>query len=117
MTDLAGARVRVHYNLHRGGFVVSRGGRVACYADDVTLTGASFRVQPGGLRRIRERKQRAVCAYVVGTLAALDTAPYVGGLRRVAFNPYRADTFTTDDGQPVTTAGRVIFSGHHGWTS
>lgn len=67
----------------------------------------TFRVLPGGLDRIRTRGVREVCAYARGQ-AADSTATEVADIAsrgvRVHFNPYRADTFTLDDGTPVLGA-------------
>ncbi len=110
-------RVRVHYNLRQGGFAVVNPstGRVVCYVDDITLDGGvEFRVQGGTLDRIRAEGRRAVCAYALGLVAAVDTCPDVSGLPRVTFNPWRARTFTLG-GQPIHAAQAVIFAGRAGW--
>jgi hypothetical protein len=111
-----GQRVRVHYNLHHGGFSVisTATNRVIAHVTDITLTGVRFRVQPAGLARIRAEGCRAVCAYAIGTVAKVNTAPSLAGRRRVPFNPYRADTFTCDD-EPIYAAPEVIFADRAGW--
>lgn len=113
---LVGRRLRVHYNLHKGGFSVvdPRAGRVIAHVDDITLTEAEFRVQPGGLARIRETGVRQVMAYVLGTVAEVDTSPDLAGCPVVRFNPHRDDTFMCD-GLPVHTADRVTFAAGRGW--
>ena len=88
-------RVRVHYNLHRGGFsVVSRTtGRVIGHAATspwpMSSSGYSRAPWPG-------YAPRAVCAYAIGTVTAINTRPGTAGLPRVTFSPWRADTFTLD---------------------
>ena len=111
-----GQRVRVHYNLHRHCFSVisTATGRVIAHVTDITLTGVQFRVQPAGLAKIRAEGRRAVCAYVIGTVAQVNTAPPLAGRRRVTFNPYRADTFTCGD-EPIYAAVEVIFADRAGW--
>ena len=111
-----GTPVKVYYNLHKGGYsVVSRAtGRVVAWVQDITLTDVTFRVQPAGVRRIRERHQREVVAYVIGTIKDVESGPDVAGMRQVAFNPYRADTFTID-GEPIYAAPVVTFTGAYGW--
>jgi hypothetical protein len=113
-----GTRVRVHYNLHRGGFsVVSRTtGRVVAWVRDITLTDVVFRVQASGLARIRREHCRAVCAYAVGTIESVNDDPETNGQHRVTFNPYRADTFTMN-GSPVHSALRVTFANAAGWVT
>jgi hypothetical protein len=93
-----------------------RTGRVIAGVDDITLTGVTFRVQPGGLARIRRHRQRAVCAYAIGTVAAVGTSPDVSGHDRVSFNPFAADTFMCN-GQPITGAATVIFRDRAGWVT
>lgn len=111
-----GLRVRVHVNLHKGNLSVIDPwvGRVIANVEDITITGVAFRVQPGGLRRIREQRQRAVCAYAMGTVAAVNSNPDVTGHRRVSFNPFTSDTFTCE-GQPIHTAPEVVFRARAGW--
>jgi hypothetical protein len=111
-----GLRVRVHVNLHKGNLSVvdPRISRVIASVDDITLTDVSFRVQPGGLRRIREQRQRTVCAYAVGTVAAVNSEPDVTGHRRVTFNPFTGDTFMCGD-QPIHAAPEVVFRARAGW--
>src|ERR1017187_2795869 len=105
-----GLRVRVHYNLHRGGFSVVAGNRVAANVADITLTAVTFRVQPAGLARIRREGRREVCPYATGLIEAFQTAPDVTAMQKVAFNPHRTDTFTLRDGTPVHGAPRVLFA-------
>lgn len=111
-----GQRLRVHYHIKRGDFSVvdPRTGRVLVNVPDVTLEGAVLRVQPAGLARIRREKQRKVCAYVVGTLAAACSAPDLSGWRKVAFNPYRDDFFMLE-GAPLREAALIAFAGGAGW--
>jgi hypothetical protein len=112
-----GTAVRVHYNLHKGGFsVVSRTtGRVVAWVRDITLTEVTFRVQPSGLARIRREHCRAVCAYAVGTIQSVNVSPDLAEMNRVTFNPYRADEFTRN-GEPIHSAPVVTFADAAGWT-
>jgi hypothetical protein len=107
-----GMRIHVHFNLHAGGFsVVSLTTRtVIARVGNITLTDARFYVQPRGVARIRERKQRSVVAYAIGVIASVNSSPDTDGLRKVSFNPYRAAAFTTADGTEVWNAGHVIFT-------
>jgi hypothetical protein len=112
-----GQQVRVHYNLNRSGFsVISRAtGRVVAHVSDITLTDVRLRVQPAALARIRAERRHAVCAYAIGTVAHVNTAPPLAGRCRVMFNPYGAGTFTCCDGEPVYAAAEVIFAERAGW--
>jgi hypothetical protein len=108
-----GRRVRVHVNLHKQRFAVldPRTGRVIGYVDDITLTGVTFRHQPRCVDRIRTRRVRAVCAYALGTIHALDTDEPVTG-RPIAYNPLRRDDFHhPDTGEHVDTAHKARFVG------
>lgn len=82
-------------------------GRVVSKPVYSVVHGVTFRVQPGTLRTIREKHVRAVCAYARGT-AREATPEEVSTIARdgvrVHFNPFRADTFTLDDGTPVVSA-------------
>lgn len=111
-----GMPVRVHFNLHVGGFSVTVGGRVVARVPAITLAGVEFRVQQGGLAAARRERRRRVCAYALGTIESLDPSPDVAGLRKVTFRPWGdADTFVyADDGGAVREAGRVVFVSENG---
>jgi hypothetical protein len=82
-------------------------GRVVSKPAYSVVHGVTFRVQAGTLRTIREKHVRAVCAYARGQAAestAAEVAAYAAAGVRVHFNPFRADTFTLDDGTPVVSA-------------
>lgn len=115
LPDLVGQPVRIHFNLHKGGYTITdpRAGRVSGWVTTATLTGVRFRVKPGTLAKIREDGRRAVCAYATGILTSYgDTAPDTAGMAKVTFSPWRpADTFTLADGTtPVTEADAVVFA-------
>src|SRR6266576_2182268 len=84
-------------------------GRVVAKPSYAIVRDVTFRVQLGTLNTIRTKRVRAVCAYARGAAAeasaadlnAIATNP---AARRVHFNPFRADTFTLDDGTAVTSA-------------
>ena len=84
-----------------------RKGRVVSKPVYSVVHGVTFRVQAGGLQRIRSKHVREVCAYARGTAAEAtrdEVAEVAARGVRVHFNPYRADTFTLDDGTPVYAA-------------
>jgi hypothetical protein len=114
---MIGKRVRVHYNLHRGDYSVidPAHGRVIANVDNITLVDVEFRVQAGGLRMVRERGHRRVCAYAIGTVAAVNSEYDSRGLGRITFNPFRADRFhwAEHPGESVEWAGRVFFAGRY----
>jgi hypothetical protein len=117
MDTVIGTRVRVHLNLHRGDWSISdpRTGLVLRSATDVTLEGVTFHVSETTRQRIIERKRRRVHAWAIGQLLAVDTAPDLAGLEPVTYNPFRAPTFTTTEGEPVTAAPLMHFVERKGW--
>lgn len=107
-----GQRVRVHVNLHKQRLSVidPRAGRVITYVDDITLTDVRFRHQPACVEKVRARGVRAVCAYAIGMVEAVNTHPPEVG-RRVRYNPFtRPDFHDADTGDTVTHADRVVFT-------
>jgi hypothetical protein len=115
---MAKRTTRVHYNLQRcpvsktpkSGetcWVKRNARRVTGYSKDLTLHNATFVVQPGGLKRVRAKKQRAVIAYVKGDV---DSCPVKGRWQRVRFNPFRDKAFKVN-GKAVKSARCVRFRG------
>ncbi len=125
-TPQPGERMRVHVNLHRGDFSVTdpKADRVIAHVRDITLTEVEFRVQAGCQERARRENRRQVCAYAVGLVAAVNTAPDVSGWHRVTLRRMAA-TFTFHQrlsadgfdpgGEPVQSASLVVFAGKAGW--
>jgi hypothetical protein len=106
-----GQRVRVHVNLHRQRLSVidPRTRLVITYVDDITLTRVEFRYQLAGVRRVQQTGVRAVCAYAVGIVDAVNSHPPEVG-RRVTYNPFRRPDFhDAITGETVTHADRVVF--------
>ena len=84
-----------------------RKGKVVAKPAYSVVHGVTFRVQPGTLRSIRDKGVRAVCAYARGSAREATPAEVADVATRgvrVHFNPFRADTFTLDDGTPVVSA-------------
>ncbi len=98
-------------------WTVRRGvsGRVIAHTDRVLLEDVEFVVQPGGLRRIRQKGRREVIAYARGTIVPFrDSGAPKRGWRDVTFNPFRDDTFVVrDSGEPVRRAAWGAFVGTH----
>jgi len=115
---MAKRTTRVHYNLQRcpvsktpksgeACWVKRDAKRVTGYSSNLTLHNAKFVVQPGGLKRVRQKKQRSVIAYVKG---AVGSCPVTGRWQRVRFNPFRDKAFTVN-GKAVASARCVRFRG------
>lgn len=106
-----GQRVFVHANLHTGGFSVTdpRRHRVIAHVDDITLTRVEFRFRPACVRRLRAERRRRVCAYAVGIIETVNTAPAEQGIR-IAYNPFlRPDFHHSETGERVDHAERCVF--------
>jgi hypothetical protein len=115
---MARRTTRVHYNLQRcrvgsapkpgeACWVKRDAKRVTGYTNDLTLHDVKFVVQPGGLKRVRAKKQRSVIAYVKG---AIGSCPVAGRWQRVRFNPFQDKAFMVD-GKAVASARCVRFRG------
>jgi hypothetical protein len=81
-----------------------RKGRVVSKPVFSVVRNVLFRVQPGGLARIRLKGVRQVCAFARGqAIEATESEVASIAIRgvRVHFNPYRSDHFHLDDGTPV----------------
>ena len=112
-----GQRVRVHFNLQRGEWVIAarvpgiQGWRTVHNCDTVILDNCRAVVSDAGVKRVCAQQVRSVCARIEGTLVAIDTdLPDSALPRRISFNPYRASTFTTDDGAPWEQGDTVYFA-------
>lgn len=123
-----GERVAVHYNLHRckvgsaptkdeSCFVVRQKGKVMGYVPSIAIENADFKVQPGGLKAIRAKKQRAVIAYIQGTgrdpnAADIKRKIASGQAVPVCFNPFRNESFVNcETGKPIRKAKVALLSG------
>src|SRR5262245_46567829 len=115
-----GTRVRVHWNLTRGGFVVRglpmRPGDMQ-YVDSVCIRNATFKATPAGAAYCRgfvNKKTgkvgaRFVVAWVEGERC--DCHAVSGESTLATYNPFRGDEFVRcDDGTPVRTASHVVFT-------
>lgn len=109
---MIGTTVRVHVNLHRGDFTITdpKTRKRIGSADDITLTGVTFKVSEARRQAVIRQGQREVHAWAIGTVVAINTAPDVDALRAVTYNPHRAPLFHFADGSgDVTAADRVTF--------
>jgi hypothetical protein len=100
------SRVRVHWNLHRGGYSVTVRGKVTATPDAVCLRNVRFVVSDAGLARMRRLGRRKVVAWAEGELCACAPGATHDG-PTVTFNPWRGDRFT------VRETGAVIEGATH----
>jgi hypothetical protein len=115
-TDLPiGALVDSYCDLHRRCTSLrciagERRGRVIGKADTVVLQDVTFRVNPGGLRRVREEGVRAVHAYARGTVVSGDAASVRDhpDAIRVRYNPFQFDSFVRADTEAPIAAAAVL---------
>jgi hypothetical protein len=108
------ARVRVHWNLHRGGYSVTVKGRVVATPASVCLTDVRFVVSDASLARMRRLGRRKVVAWAEGTVCDCARCPCsdpgTATPVRVSFNPWKADRFyQSGTGRTIETATHATF--------
>ena len=121
-------KVRVYRNLKTGNWSIQtktpKGWRVRGHATAVELLDADCHVSKAGRAKVLREKRKNVHAYIeglidlrnmrlrdvnpkwayaYGILEDMDAFPY-GNAERISYNPYKAGTFTTSDGEPVYDA-------------
>lgn len=102
-------RVRVHWNLHRGGYSITVRGIVVEQPAAVTLRDVHFVVSAKGLARMRRLGRRKVVAWATGMVVP-EPERFPVDAPTVTFNPWRGDTFTVrETGEPITGARCVAF--------
>jgi len=110
--------VSIHYCLsgaNRGKWSVvdrQRGsstyGRVVSHQSRAVLHGAEFRVSEKRRQAVITKRCREVHARIWGLCDLSEQGDPTA--TSAHYNPYRAPTFTTRDGQPVHTADTVVFA-------
>lgn len=105
-------RVRVYRNLTTGRWSIQvklpEGWRVRGHATSVVLDDVKFHVGKSGRERVLREQCKNVHAWLEGSINLLDMDPFpYGDADRVAYNPYRAGTFTVGGTTPVADARRV----------
>ena len=104
-------KVRVYRNLRAGNWSIQtktfKGWRVRGHATAVELMDADCHVSDAGRARVLREKRKNVHAYIEGLIDLRNMQstegaafPY-GNAERISYNPYKAGTFTTSDGEPV----------------
>ena len=109
-------RICVHYNLHRGDWVLSHyksprcKGNVMGYRNSLVLRDCTFVVQEGGRQRVVEKKCRQVHAWVTGLpFAALGAVPQPHW-PKASYNPYRSGSFHfSETNEPLPTGCDLYF--------
>jgi hypothetical protein len=92
-------RVWVYFNLHKKQWSVKaltgdKKGRVIAHLDSIKLTDIHYRVQPAGLRKVRDTGVKNVHAGVVGWWDGDECGVGVPQMyRRISYNPFVRDVF------------------------
>lgn len=106
-------RVAVYKNLTRGCWSIAEvnaagnRGKLIGHADSIALSDCRMVVKESRRIAICANRNREVHAWIVGTICDI---PASETLRELTYNPYRSDSFHTQDGQPVIAADTVIFT-------
>ena len=103
--------VRVHYNLHRGDWVITQGGKVCAYADELALTSVTYHYTPSIKARAFENKgrkpKRSVHLWAQGMLCEM---PSDTSGREVTYNPFKHDGFVyRDNGEAFQGSKSAVF--------
>jgi hypothetical protein len=121
--ELIGQMLQAHFNLRSclWSLTARSGpdkGRVVAHVADITLLDAVFKVSEASHRRTKRIKKRTVHAWVIGLVAAVNSAPSLAGLDCVTYQPKPHDPQVDPyfrirgpggvPGEIVTHAPRVI---------
>jgi len=85
-------KVKVHWNLHKGGFSVTdrkTGKVIKSITDNITIANPVAKLSAGKLKACRQKGKRHVCAWIVGDLVAHQ--PLEGD--SITYNPFKGDNF------------------------
>lgn len=109
-------RVRVHWNLHIGGWTVlrkvaGRGWLVFHHADTLSLTACKWIVSKASRKRCQKEAVRNVHAFVEGIIDSLTPQGVPRGGRKVTYRPFDSGppSFVMLNGAPVDTSERALF--------
>jgi hypothetical protein len=117
--------LKIHFNLHTHDWSATavagaRRGCVIASVTDITLTDAIFTVSTAGYLRAKRDRHRNVHAWVIGTVAAVDTRPDLTALVCVTYRPRPRDPHIEDSpgfrlrdrpsgsGPNITAAAQVV---------
>lgn len=115
-------RVEVYWNIPKQCYSVrslegESKGRVISHSNSLSISDATFAVQPAGRRRVLIERTKNVHAFVrghSGQVTDMDSREPVEfdryenqGWVKVKYNPYKGAHFVTESGQPVESAPLV----------
>jgi len=133
--------LRVYRNIRKDNLSILQGGRVKARSQFIALEGVTFKVRPSGQKKVRETGQKNVHAFVCGrtferviggwqfdpqfdpwselfnpsySLTGLVKPIIDGKLKwsQVHYNPFKADTFVDNSGEPVYCADYAFVCGN-----
>ena len=118
VTSLKGHRgyedwVFIHRNLNRPPYYSIKagksGGPVIGYDTDIHLKDVLFKVQKGGMNRVRKEKRKNVHAGVVGKIIDSGGKYNTDGWTLITYNPYKHDSFVEyGTEKPIFSADEVV---------
>ena len=118
VTSLKGHRdytdwVFVHRNLNRPPYYSIKagksGGPVIGYDTDIHLKDVQFKVQKGGMNRVRKEKRKNVHAGVVGKIVSSGGEYNTDDWVLITYNPYKHNSFVEyETEKPIFKADEVI---------
>lgn len=101
----------VYYNLHKHCLSVRHKGRVVNHTDKIALDNVKFVVSQAGRERVLKEQRKNVHAVVRGEIREMSFADCVAPGHIVKYNPYKYNSFVTEDGTPVKGAKKVAIFG------
>lgn len=84
-------------------------GKVVAHLQAVALRDVTFIVSEATRNKVLQKRCRAVHAWCVGTVVVPPPVPVIEWTE-ITYNPYRAGTFTTRSGMPVSHVELMLFS-------
>jgi hypothetical protein len=85
-------KVKVHWNLHKGGFSVTdrkTGKIIKAITDNITIANPIAKLAAGKLQDCHDKGKRHVCAWIIGDL--VEYQPLNG--EAITYNPFKSDNF------------------------
>ena len=100
----------IYYNLHKHCLSVRHKGLVVNHAQEIALENVKFVVSQAGRQRVLREQRKCVHAFVRGEIRAMDVYDSEPG-HVIKYNPYKYNSFVTEDGTPVKGAKKVAIFG------
>ena len=101
----------VYYNLHKHCLSVRHKGLVVNHTDKIALENVKFVVSQAGRERVLKEQRKNVHAVVRGEIRKMSFADCHAPGHVVKYNPYKYNSFVTEDETPVKGARKVAIFG------